>query len=85
MTATKDRIVAALKPLPAKQRDVILLRLRGFRWHEIAKALGMGKRTISTHSEHAFCALDVSSLGELFCDLMGEDLDEAVKELEGKK
>jgi len=43
-----DRLSRLMEPLSVREREVILLRLEGFRYKEIAEHLGIGSATVKT-------------------------------------
>ena len=49
---------AIVEPLPARQREVVLLRLEsGYREHQVAELLGIGRRTVAREWDRALRAL----------------------------
>jgi len=55
----KDHLGLALSHLPPQQREILLLRNRGFDNNEIAKHLNISKRTVETHTSRAFRTLRI--------------------------
>jgi len=58
IAATRVTLIAALNTLPARQREVIVLRhLSGLSEDEVARALGIGPGTVKTHMRRGLAAL----------------------------
>ena len=65
-TATRLALAAALRALPQRQREVVVLRhLHGYTQDEVAEALGVSSETVKTHLRRGVEALR-ERLGEEF-------------------
>ncbi len=74
VTAQRMTLAAALRELPRRQREVIVLRfLAGLKEPEIAAALGIGGGTVKTHLSRALGRLKTT-----LTDSLGEDASLAV-------
>ena len=60
----REVLVASIHKLPAQQREVMLLKSKGYVNDEIAELLGISKRTVETHLNKAYKHLR-GELGEL--------------------
>jgi DNA-binding NarL/FixJ family response regulator len=54
-----------LETLTPKQREVVTLIARGFKYREVAEELGMGVKTLETHMHQIFEKLGVASRHEM--------------------
>ena len=50
----REHLEAAISLLPPQQRDILLLKNKGYNNEEIAKNLKISKRTVETHISRAF-------------------------------
>lgn len=63
-----DEVAAAsseLEALTPKEREVVTLIARGFKYRETARELGISVKTLETHMKHIFDKLGVASRHEL--------------------
>lgn len=54
-----------IESLTPREREVVTLIARGFKYREIAEDLGMDQKTIETHMRHVFDKLGVVSRSEV--------------------
>jgi len=68
LESLKDYIVAQIELLPPQQREILLLKSKGYANDEIAQTLNLSKRTVETHINRAFKLLrnSLASGNELF-------------------
>ncbi len=53
--------------LPAQQKEILLLRLKGYKWNEIAEELDVSMNTVKTYRQRAFKKLsEKMNVSELF-------------------
>lgn len=63
-----DEVVGShseLESLTAREREVVTLIARGFKYREAADELGMSQKTLETHMKHVFDKLGVASRSEV--------------------
>lgn len=63
-----DEFVGAhpeLESLTPREREVVTLIARGFKYREAAEELGMSQKTLETHMKHVFDKLGVASRSEV--------------------
>lgn len=56
---------AEMEGLTPKEREVVTLIARGFKYREVAEELGMSPKTLETHMRHIFDKLGVASRSEV--------------------
>lgn len=54
-----------IESLTPREREVVTLIARGFKYREIAEDLGMSQKTLETHMSHVFDKLGVASRNEV--------------------
>lgn len=54
-----------IESLTPREREVVTLIARGFKYREIAEDLGMSQKTLETHMRHVFDKLGVASRSEV--------------------
>ncbi len=54
-----------LESLTPREREVVTLIARGFKYREIAEDLGISQKTLETHMKHVFDKLGVASRSEI--------------------
>lgn len=54
-----------LESLTPREREVVTLIARGFKYREVADELGMSQKTLETHMKHVFDKLGVASRSEV--------------------
>lgn len=54
-----------IESLTPREREVVTLIARGFKYREIAEDLGMSQKTLETHMRHVFDKLGVASRNEV--------------------
>lgn len=63
-----DEIAAGqsgIESLTPREREVVTLIARGFKYREVAKELGISQKTLETHMKHVFDKLGVASRSEV--------------------
>lgn len=63
-----DEVAASqseMESLTPREREVVTLIARGFKYREIAEDLGMSQKTLETHMKHVFDKLGVASRSEV--------------------
>jgi len=54
-----------IESLTPREREVVTLIARGFKYREVAEELGMSQKTLETHMKHVFDKLGVASRSEI--------------------
>lgn len=54
-----------MESLTPREREVVTLIARGFKYREVAEDLGMSQKTLETHMKHVFDKLGVASRSEV--------------------
>ncbi|MDR1951181.1 MAG: RNA polymerase sigma-70 factor [Bacteroidales bacterium] len=57
LESLRDYIIAKIELLPPQQKEILLLKNKGYENDEIAKLLSLSKRTVETHINRAFKSL----------------------------
>ena len=73
-----------MEQLTPKEREVVTLIARGFKYREVAEELGISVKTLETHMAHIFQKLGIASRNEItriafetgFIDPDDEDLED---------
>lgn len=75
-----DRITRLMEPLSVREQEVMLLRLEGFKYREIADHLGIGRATVKTFLARALKKMKEKSRGSGRAPVMVRDEEEDHRE-----